>query len=48
LHLPCIDFTSPALEQIEKAVEFIENYTNRGHTVYSTPSFIVHCQCRFE
>jgi protein-tyrosine phosphatase len=41
LHLPCIDFTSPALEQIEKAVEFIENYADQGHTVYSTLSMHV-------
>jgi atypical dual specificity phosphatase len=38
LHLPCIDFTSPRLEQIEKAVDFIESFANQGHRVY------VHCK----
>lgn len=38
LHLPTIDFTPPSLEDVEKGVEFIRQYAERGSTVY------VHCK----
>lgn len=38
LWIPTTDFTHPKLEDVEKAVEFIEHHVQRGDTVY------VHCK----
>jgi atypical dual specificity phosphatase len=38
LHIPTTDFTHPRLEDVQQAVEFIEQHTRQGHTVY------VHCK----
>jgi len=38
LYLPIIDFTSPSIEEIEKAIEFIEKFRERDQTVY------LHCK----
>lgn len=38
LHIPTLDFTPPCLEDIERAVEFVEAHRSRGETVY------IHCK----
>ena len=38
LHIPTTDFTHPQLEDVEKAVEFVQQHAERGETVY------IHCK----
>ncbi|MDE0828548.1 MAG: dual specificity protein phosphatase family protein [Vicinamibacterales bacterium] len=38
LHTPTLDFTPPALDDIERAVDFVEAHRSRGDTVY------IHCK----
>lgn len=38
LHMPTTDFTHPSLADVQRAVEFMNRFTERGETVY------VHCK----
>jgi atypical dual specificity phosphatase len=38
LHIPTTDFTHPRLEDVEKAVDFVQAHVERGDTVY------IHCK----
>lgn len=38
LHIPTIDFTHPKIEDVERAVEFIQDHVQRDGTVY------IHCK----
>jgi atypical dual specificity phosphatase len=38
IRLPCIDYCSPTLDQIETAMKFIAEHVNRGESVY------IHCK----
>jgi atypical dual specificity phosphatase len=38
LHIPTTDFTHPRIEDVERAVEFIQEHVQRGQTVY------IHCK----
>ncbi|MEM7202983.1 MAG: dual specificity protein phosphatase family protein [Planctomycetota bacterium] len=38
LRIPCLDFTPPKLEDIERAIDFMREHAARGETIY------VHCK----
>lgn len=38
LHIPTTDFTHPRIEDVEQAVEFVQEHARRGETVY------IHCK----
>lgn len=41
IRLPCVDYCSPTLDQVETAMKFIAEHVNRGETVYSkSPLYI--------
>ena len=35
LHIPTVDYTPPALEDIDRACEFIRRFAQAGQSVYS-------------
>ena len=37
-HMPTVDFTHPIVDDVDRAVEFIDDFVRRGETVY------VHCK----
>jgi atypical dual specificity phosphatase len=41
IRLPCIDYCSPTLDQIETAMKFIAEHVNRGESVYSKSQYYV-------